>query len=72
MDMIEYVQLPSGAYAAIVRSATYGDIVTTLLMVAILFLLFLLIWRQRPVRPTVVIDERDYVAGGRHHGGVGD
>jgi hypothetical protein len=74
VDTTQYIVLPDGTYAALDRSMTYGDVVTILLLVAVMFLLVVAIWRQRPQRQSVVVrvDERSDnfdrgAAPGAHH-----
>jgi len=60
VETTQYILLPDGSYAALDRSMTYGDVVTILLLVAVVFLLVVAIWRQRPARRIAVTldDER--------------
>lgn len=46
VDTIQYVQLPDGTYAALIRSVTWGESIVILLLVALLFLQLYEAWKR--------------------------
>lgn len=46
-DMLQLVQLPSGDYAALSRTMSYGDVTIALLLVAVLVMQVLALLRVR-------------------------
>lgn len=60
----QYILLPDGTYAALVRSMTYGEAAVILLLVAVVFMLAMLMWRQRPPQQPIRIVVKDTDADG--------
>jgi hypothetical protein len=45
---MRYIELPDGSYAAVNQVATFGDIVTIILLIPIVFVVLYLLWRDKP------------------------
>ena len=61
MEITQYIQLPDGTYAALVRSMSYGDVVLILLLVPMLVMLGYVIWIHRP--PVVFVTVAGHAEG---------
>lgn len=48
MDTAQYILLPDGTYAAIMRSITWGEAIIIVLLVALVFLKLYELWKQHP------------------------
>ena len=55
MDPTQYIQLPDGTYATLVRSMSYGDVTTILLLVAIVVLQVYAIWSRHDAMHFVTV-----------------
>lgn len=55
MDPTQYIQLPDGTYATLVRSMSYGDVTTILLLVAIVVIQVYAIWSRHDAMHFVTV-----------------
>jgi hypothetical protein len=54
METAQLIQLPDGTYAAVVRSATYGELTVILILVALLFLQVYALWSMHALAAMLI------------------